>query len=85
MCEQIKDYNFVLEDSHQEAILVSILTGVRDTNLEIVETAFKALRDGLPAMNKIMQNPQFREYLLSQLIEAIAKKHFLDYCVQALL
>lgn len=59
--------------------------GIKDSHLEIAETAFKALRDGLSAMTGIMKNSQYREYLISRIIEAITAKSFLEYCLQALI
>ena len=44
------------------------MLGIKDTHAEIIEIAFKALRDGLPAMKDILANPQYSEYLISQVL-----------------
>lgn len=59
--------------------------GIKDSHPEIAETAFKALRDGLPSMTGIMKNSQYREYLISQIVEAITANNFLEYCLQSLI
>lgn len=84
ICEQLKEFDFYFEEPLQETILTGILMGTKDSHPEIAETAFKALRDGLPAMSGIMKNPQYREYLMSQIVESIKAKNFLEYCIQAL-
>lgn len=58
--------------------------GVKDSHPEIAETAFKALRDGIPAMGLSLKEQSVREFLISQIVEAINKKSFVDYCLQAL-
>ena len=58
---------------------------VKDSHPYIVETAFIALRDGISGMGTIMGNAQYREYLISQLIEAIKNQNFVHYSLQVLL
>jgi hypothetical protein len=50
--------------------------GVRDSHPSIAETAFKALRDGIPAVASVMKNGQYREYLIAQIAEAISNGKF---------
>ena len=60
ICEQIKEFDCSLEEGQQETILTGILMAVKDAHPEIVETAFKALRDGMPAMSDVMKNIKVR-------------------------
>ena len=60
ICEQIKEFNCSLEEGQQETILTGILMAVKDSHPDIVETAFKALRDGMPAMSDVMKNIKAR-------------------------
>lgn len=84
ICEQLKEFEFYFEQHLQDTILTGILMGVKDSHPEIAETAFKALRDGLSAMSSSMKSQSVLEYLISQIMEAVMKRHFLDYCLQAL-
>lgn len=85
ICEQLKEFNFYFEEPLQETILTGIFMGVKDPHPETSEIAFKALRDGLPAMTSIMKNLQVREFLISQLADALNNKHNTDYALQALI
>ena len=40
--------------------MTGILMAVKDSHPDIVETAFKALRDGMPAMSDVMKNIKAR-------------------------
>jgi hypothetical protein len=84
ICEQLKAFNFSFEEKQQETILTGILVALRDSHPDIVEIAFKALRDGLPAMNGIIKSQECRVYLISQLVDAIERKSFVDYSIQGL-
>ena len=75
ICEQLKEFNFEFDEPLQETILTGILVGVKDSHPEIAETAFKALRDGMGSVSSIMKNVQYREYLITQIAEAIKSKH----------
>jgi len=67
ICEQLKEFNFEFDEALQETILTGILVGVKDTHSEIAKTAFIALRDGISSVTAIMKNPQYREYLITQI------------------
>ena len=60
ICEQIKEFNFNLEEKQQDLILTGILMALKNDHPEIVETAFKALRDGMQAISPIFQKVTVR-------------------------
>ena len=57
---------------------------MKDTHGEIAETAFKALRDGISSVTAIMKNPQYRDYLITQIAEAIRNQTFVELGLQCL-
>ena len=85
ICEQLKDFDFEFDEPLQETILTGILVGVKDSHSEISETAFKALRDGISSVTSIMKNVQYREFLITQIAEAIRSKKFVEYGLQCLI
>jgi hypothetical protein len=72
----LKELNFEFEEPEQEIILTGILVGVKDPNDEIAETAFKALRDGISSISALMKNAQYREFLITQIAEAVRSNRF---------
>lgn len=64
--------------------MTGILVGVKDSHGEIAKTAFIALRDGISSVTAIMKNAQYREYLITQIAEAIRNKSFVEYGLQCL-
>lgn len=65
--------------------MTGILVATKDPHPEIMETAFKALRDGMPAMNSLLSNGGFREYLIAQLVETLGNSAMAELSLQALL
>lgn len=84
ICEQLKTLEFYFEQTLQDTILTGILMGVKDSSSEIAETAFSALLNGLSAMGLSMKSQSVREYLISQMIEALGKNMFASYGLQIL-
>jgi hypothetical protein len=48
-------------------IVSGILLGVKEPNHDIIEIAFKALRDGLPSVRGVMENQSYRDFLIMQI------------------
>lgn len=65
-------------------VLTGILLGLKATEKHIIETSLKALRDGLASMPDILNNPQYRDYLINQTVEIINKKEYKNFGLQIL-
>lgn len=69
ICERLKDKKSFVFNAHlQELVLTGILLGLKSTEKHIIETSLKALRDGLASMPDILNNPQYRDYLINQTV-----------------
>jgi importin subunit beta-1 len=85
ICQQLKDFNFYFEERLQEPIFTAIMLALKDGHPETVETAFRALRDGMSAFSSVLRHPQFREYLISQMAEALKGRCFVESALQCLI
>jgi len=85
ICERLKDKKSFVFNAHlQELVLTGILLGLKATEKHIIETSLKALRDGLASMPDILNNPQYRDYLINQTVEIINKKEYKNFGLQIL-
>ena len=69
----------------QELILSGILLGVKDKNSDITETAFRALREGIPSILELLKNNQYRDFLMTQIADAVRSGHMVDEGLQCLI
>lgn len=60
ICEGLSEDSCQLNINVQEQILAAILHGILDNPISIVETAFKALRDGMKFFSELFANQNNR-------------------------
>ena len=69
ICERLKTKkSFVFSLNLQELILSGILLGLKESQKSLIETALKGLLDGVSSMSDILNNPQYRDYMINQVV-----------------